>query len=126
MQRLFDGNESSYPQSRHILSSNFKPTSEHHNEYNLQKNHSELILKAVWNLTFNEWCQFYIERNQLRDNPPVCTGRWLTRETQRLPFMLGNIRCGSGPESDFKTKYKSHMAKGGKWIKCPNIRKGYV
>ena len=104
-----------FPKSRHVETLNFIPTSYHHNEFNLQKNHAENILKAVWLLTFNDWCQFFIDREQLRDHPPICTGRWVTRINNKKPFQVGNLRCGASPETGhpLTTTYK---AKDGKYV----------
>jgi len=117
MSKLFEGDPDRYPKSRHIDTVNFTPTSHHHNEYNLQKNHAEHILKAVWLLTFNEFCEFFIEREQLRDHPPVCTGRWLTRIDNKQPFMLGNLRCGAKPEPGHVHTQTYKINTKGKWVK---------
>jgi len=111
-----------FPKARHIENIIFTPTSYHHNEYQLQKDHAESILRAVWLLTFNEWCQFFIEHKQLRDHPPICTGRWVTRKDRQKPFQLGNIRCGTSPEpgQPLITTYKINAK--GKWVEWYSTR----
>lgn len=122
MPRLFESSVERFPKARHIETINFIPTSYHHNEYHLQKNHSESILKAVWHLTFNEWCQFFIAASQLRDHPPICTGRWVTRIDNKLPFQIGNLRCGSGPEPG-KVKTQTYkITQSGEWKKWYTTR----
>lgn len=115
MKKLFESNEDQFPKSRHITNVGFVPTNYHHNEYNLQKNHAENILKASWKLTFTEWCELFLSREQLRDYPPVTTTRWVTRIDITLPFQVGNLRCGTKPEGGtFRTT--TYKAKSGKWV----------
>lgn len=86
----------------------FTPNNYHMNEYNFQRIYAEEVLGAVWKLTFEEWCYYFYERGYLRDYPPVTTGRWVTRENKHMPFELGNIRAGFGPETGkpITTTYK--------------------
>jgi len=113
----FENNTEQYPKAQHLDSNvKFVMTSHHHNEFNVQKIHAEEILGAVWLLTKHEWCQFFIDREQLRDYPPVTTNRWVTRISSSKPFAVGNLRCGSAPEPGHprSTTYKVNAE--GKWV----------
>lgn len=99
--------------SKLILPEDFRPNNYHHNEYNFQRTYAENILNAQWHLTLLEWCQYFLEREYLRDLPPVTTDRWLTRISHSQPFEAGNIRVGTGPENGkpLTTTYKATNGK---------------
>ena len=77
----------------------FRPNSYHFNEYNFQRMYAEEILQAPWHLTLDEWCNFFLKREKLRDCPPVTTGYWLTRKNSYQPYNIDNVQMGTkGPE----------------------------
>ena len=117
-----------YPKSYHIDDITFTPTSYHHNEYELQKTYAEEILRVPWLLTFNEWCQFFIGRQKLRDHPPVTTHMWARRIKSNMPFMTGNLSLSPHPEhcrlNPTSEKYKLNT--DSEWVTCKRFPEEYL